>query len=99
YFLPFYRNSGQVSAYAHLEERFGAWARIYASACYLLTQFARIGTVTYLMALPMHVLLGWDIRLIIIVTGVATTLYTFIGGIVAVIWTDAVQTTVLVLGA
>jgi SSS family solute:Na+ symporter len=99
YFLPFYRNSGQVSAYAHLEVRFGPWARIYASACYLLTQFARIGTVTYLMALPLHVLLGWDIRLIIIFTGVATTLYTFIGGIVAVIWTDAIQTTVLVLGA
>ena len=79
YFLPFYRNSGHVSAYAHLEERFGPWARIYASSCYLLTQFARIGTVTYLMALPMQVLLGWDIRLIILVTGVVTTLYTFVG--------------------
>ncbi len=99
YFLPFYRNSGKVSAYEHLEERFGPWARTYASACYLLTQFARIGTVSYLMALPLHVLLGWDIRLIIIFTGVATTLYTFMGGIVAVIWTDAVQTTVLVVGA
>lgn len=99
YFLPFYRNHGQVSAYTHLEERFGAWARTYASACYLLTQFARIGTVTYLMALPLHVLLGWDIRLIIVFTGVATTLYTFIGGIVAVIWTDAIQTVILILGA
>lgn len=99
YFLPFYRNSGHVSAYAHLEERFGPWARVYASACYLLTQFARIGTVTYLMALPLHVLLGWDIRLIILGTGIATTLYTFVGGIVGVIWTDAIQTLVLVLGA
>lgn len=99
YFLPFYRNSGQVSAYAHLEERFGPWARIYASACYLLTQIARIGTVTYLMALPLHVLLGWDIRWIIIATGVVTTAYTFVGGIVGVIWTDAIQTVVLVLGA
>jgi solute:Na+ symporter, SSS family len=99
WFLPFYRHHGHVSAYAHLEEKFGAWARTYASACYLLTQFARIGTVTYLMALPLHVLLGWDIRLIILVTGVATTLYTFIGGIVAVIWTDAIQTVILVVGA
>jgi SSS family solute:Na+ symporter len=99
YFLPFYRNSGHVSAYAHLEARFGPWARVYASACYLLTQFARIGTVTYLMALPLHVLLGWDIRLIILGTGIATTLYTFVGGIVGVIWTDAIQTLVLVLGA
>ena len=99
YFLPFYRNSGHVSAYEHLEVRFGPWARIYASACYLLTQVARIGTVTYLMALPMQVLLGWDIRLIIVVTGVVTTLYTFVGGIVGVIWTDAIQTIVLVGGA
>ncbi|MDP2227126.1 MAG: sodium:solute symporter [Moraxellaceae bacterium] len=99
WFLPFYRNSGQISAYAHLEERFGPWARAYTSACYLLTQLARIGTVTYLMALPMHVLLGWDIRMIILVTGVTTTLYTFIGGIVGVIWTDAIQTVVLMVGA
>lgn len=99
YFLPFYRNTGHVSAYEHLEVRFGPWARIYASACYLLTQVARIGTVTYLMALPMQVLLGWDIRLIIVVTGVVTTLYTFVGGIVGVIWTDAIQTIVLVGGA
>ncbi|MFA6960764.1 MAG: sodium:solute symporter [Opitutaceae bacterium] len=99
WFLPFYRKSGHVSAYLHLEERFGPWARIYASACYLLTQLARMGAVMYLMALPMNVLLGWDIRFIIIVTGISVTLYTFIGGIVAVIWTDAIQTVVLILGA
>ena len=99
WFVPFYRRAGHMSAYAHLETRFGAWARTYASACYLLTQIARTGTVTYLMALPMQVLLGWDIRWIIIATGVATTLYTFAGGIVAVVWTDAVQTIILVAGA
>lgn len=99
WFLPFYRNSGTVSAYSHLEKRFGKWARVYASACYLLTQLARIGVVTYLTALPMHVLLGWDIRLIILVTGLVTTLYTFVGGIIGVIWTDAIQTVVLMLGA
>lgn len=99
YFIPFYRNSGCISAYSHLEERFGGWARIYASTCYLLTQLARIGAVTYMMALPMNVLLGWDIRWIILITGVSTTLYTFIGGIVGVIWTEAMQTVVLILGA
>ncbi|MCB1103376.1 MAG: sodium:solute symporter [Opitutaceae bacterium] len=99
WFLPFYRESGTTSAYTHLEQRFGPWARIYASACYLLTQLARIGTVTYLMALPMQVLLGWNIGMIIIVTGIVTTLYTFVGGIVGVIWTDAIQTIVLMAGA
>jgi solute:Na+ symporter, SSS family len=97
--VPFYRRGGHVSAYAHLEERFGPWARAYASACYLLTQLARIGTVTYLMALPLHILLGWDIRLIILATALATITYTFFGGIRAVIYADAVQTVVLVCGA
>lgn len=99
WFLPFYRRGGEMSAYTHLEARFGPWARVYASACYLLTQIARIGTVTYLTALPLHVLLGWDIRMIILVTGIATTLYTFAGGIVGVIWTDAIQTVILMIGA
>ncbi len=99
YFVPFYRRHGQVSAYTHFERRFGPWARAYAAACYLLTQLARVGTVTYLMALPMSVLLGWDIRRVILLTGVTTTLYTLVGGIAAVIWTDAIQTVILVAGA
>ena len=99
WFLPFYRKSTHVSAYEHLEARFGPWARVYASICYLLTQLARMGTVMYLMALPLNVLLGWDIRLIILITGVTVTIYTFLGGIVAVIWSDAIQTIILVGGA
>ncbi|HKJ90543.1 MAG TPA: sodium/solute symporter, partial [Oceanipulchritudo sp.] len=70
-----------------------------ASVCYLLTQLARMGTVMYLMALPMSVLLGWDIAVVILITGVSVTIYTFLGGITAVIWTDAVQTIILIVGA
>jgi solute:Na+ symporter, SSS family len=99
FFLPFYRASGEVSAYSHLERRFGTWARLYAGIFYLLTQLARIGSVLYLMALPMHVLLGWEIHWIILFTGISVTIYTFVGGIVAVIWTDAIQAVVLTVGA
>lgn len=99
YFLPHYRRSQAVSAYHHLEERFGAWARVYASSFYLLTQLARMGTVMYLMALPLKQFLGWDISTIILITGVAVTAYTFMGGITAVIWTDAIQTVILIVGA
>lgn len=99
WFVPFYRAQGSVSAFEHLEARFGAWARGYAALFYLLTQLARMGTVTYLMALPMAVLLGWDIHTIILVTGVAVVIYSMVGGIVAVIWTDAIQTVVLIVGA
>ena len=45
YFVPFYRSTGEISAYTHLEKRFGPWARTYAVVCFLLTQFARMGTI------------------------------------------------------
>lgn len=99
YFLPYYRAREDVSAYAALEQRFGLWARIYASVFYLLTQVARIGVVMYLMALPMQVIFGWNIYTILIVTGICVTLYSFVGGIVAVIWNDAIQAIVLMAGA
>ena len=99
WFLPFYRASGEVSAYAHLEHRFGPWARVYASTFYLLTQIARIAMVMYLMALPMAVIMGVPIAGVLVVTGIVVTLYAFVGGIVAVIWTDALQAIVLVGGA
>lgn len=99
YFLPMYRASGEVSAYSLLEHRFGLWARLFASSFYLLFQVARIGVVMYLMALPMAILFGWDIRTLIVVTGVIVTAYSFIGGITAVIWADAIQAFVLLAGA
>jgi len=99
YFIPLYRGDQQVSAYYHLEKRFGPWARIYALASYLLSQLARIGTILYLVALALAPLTGWDIRTIILVTGILVTVYTLLGGIEAVIWTDVVQSIVLVGGA
>lgn len=99
YFMPYYRRSGEVSAYALLEHRFGPWARFYTSFFYLMTQLARMGVVMYLMALPLSVLLGWDIKTIIVITGISVTVYTFVGGIVAVIWADALQAIVLMAGA
>jgi len=99
WFLPYYRKSGEISAYAHLEHRFGPWARIYASSFYLLTQIARMGAVMYLLALSLSVLVGWDIRSIILITGVSVTIYSLVGGIVAVIWADALQAIVLMVGA
>lgn len=99
YFVPFYRSQNSISAYSFLENRFGPWARIYASSCYLLTQIARTGSILYLLALPMNVLLGWNIQTIIIVTSVAIVLYSMLGGMKAVIWTEAIQGIILIGGA
>ncbi len=99
YFIPLYRSGTEVSAYYHLEKRFGPWARLYALVCYLLSQLARIGTILYLVALALAPLTGWDVKTIILLTGLMVTIYTLLGGIEAVIWTDVVQSVVLIAGA
>jgi SSS family solute:Na+ symporter len=99
FFVPLYRRVNSASAYTYLETRFGAWARIYASACYLLTQIMRMGTILYLLALPVHAMFGWDIATIILVTGVTVMVYSLLGGIQAVVWTDAIQGIVMITGA
>jgi len=99
WFTRYYRDSGHISAYASLETRFGVWARLYAMTFYLLTQFARVGTITFLVALTLESAIGWDIRLVIVVVGILVTIYTVAGGIEAVIWTDVAQSIVLVAGA
>lgn len=99
YFVPFYRSMHSVSAYSFLEERFGVWARLYCNLCYLLTQMARIGAIVYLLALPMNQLFGWDIKTVIVITSIAIALYSVMGGLKAVIWTDAIQAIILIGGA
>jgi SSS family solute:Na+ symporter len=99
FFVPLYRGLGSISAYNYLEIRFGAWARIYASSCYILTQLMRTGAILLLLALPLNALFGWNIKTIIIVTGICVTIYSMLGGIQAVIWTDAIQGIILIAGA
>jgi SSS family solute:Na+ symporter len=99
WFVPFYRHGGALSAYQHLERRFGRWARTYAMVCYLLTQLARVGAILFGMALALGPLTGWRPAPIILATGILVTVYTLIGGIEAVIWTDVVQSIVLAIGA
>lgn len=98
WFMPFYRRTGEVSAYEHLECRFGPWARTYAVVCFLLYQMARMGTVIYLLALAVAPLTGWRVEVTILVTGTLMTFYTLVGGIKAVVWTGVLQSVVLVAG-
>src|SRR6476619_3070659 len=99
YFVPFYRSTGEISAYTHLAKRFGTWARPYAVVCFLLTQFARMGTIFFGMALSLRALSGFSMSLIMIVMGICIILYTVLGGMEAVIWTEVVQGIIKTLGA
>jgi len=99
FFVPLYRSVNSPSAYTYLEIRFGRWARIYASLMYLLTQLMRTGTILFLLALMLNTALGWDTVTIIIITGISIMIYSVLGGIQAVLWTDAIQGIILITGA
>ncbi|MGX5818777.1 sodium:solute symporter [Chitinophaga lutea] len=99
YFVPFYRRSGEVSAYTHLEHRFGPWARTYAMVCFILTQLARMGSIFFGVALALQALTGLDMKTIMIVTGLCIIVYTVLGGMEAVIWTEVLQGIVKTAGA
>lgn len=99
YFVPFYRTSGEISAYTRFEKRFGSWARTYAVVCFLLMQIARMGSIFFGIALSLQALTGFDMKTIMLVVGVCIIIYTVLGGIEAVIWTEVIQAVIKTLGA
>lgn len=98
WFVPFFRNSGSYSAYEHLEKRFGAWARVYAVTFNILYHIGRVGTILFGVSLAMSALLDVPVAWIIVGLGVLVIAYTLLGGIEAVIWTDVVQSVILIGG-
>ncbi len=98
YFVPFYRKTGEVSAYTHLEHRFGPWARTYTVTCFLLTQLARMGSIFFGIALSLQALTGLSMSMVMIVMGICIIIYTVMGGLEAVIWTEVVQGIIKTLG-
>lgn len=99
YFIPFYRKSGEISAYTHFEHRFGPWARTYAVLCFILTQLARIGSIFFGIALSLQALTGYGMATIMVVMGISIIIYTVAGGMEAIIWTEVVQAILKTFGA
>ena len=97
-FVPYYRKVASASAYADLELRFGPWARLYASGCFLVMQSVRSGMILFLLAILLKTIFGLSFATCILVTGVTTVVYSMLGGIKAVVWTDAVQSVILIVG-
>ncbi|MBI2193551.1 MAG: sodium/solute symporter [Planctomycetes bacterium] len=89
--LPRYREAGVISVYEFLEQRIHVSSRLLAAACFCAFSIARMGIVLYLPALAFHIVTGFDLAGTIIVMGLVVTVYTVMGGIEAVIWTDVVQ--------
>ncbi len=96
--IPFYRQAVRMSAYEYFGSRFGTPARIYGSLAFALGHFGKMGFVYYLVALTAHSVTGWSMDAIILAIGLVTVLYTLLGGIEAVVWTDVVQGLVMWAG-
>lgn len=97
--IPFYRSLDITSAYEYLEKRFNLIARLIGSVAFILFQIGRMGVVLFLPAIALNVVTGLDVFLCIALMGVFSLAYTMLGGIEAVIWTDALQVVVLLGGA
>ncbi|PHN05925.1 sodium:solute symporter family transporter [Flavilitoribacter nigricans] len=98
-FIPFYRRLNLTTAYEYLEQRFNLSVRLLGSASFILYQIGRMGVVLFLPSIALNVVTGIDIFLCIGVMGFISLIYTMMGGIEAVIWTDVVQVIVLLGGA
>lgn len=98
-FVPFFRRGTVNSAYQYLRLRFGAPVSVYAALVYLAAQVVRMATITYLLAVLLSNLSGLSVGWCIVVAAGLTGLYTTKGGFEAVIWTEVLQTIVLLFGA
>ena len=99
FYLPHFRRRKMTSAYEYLEERFNLPVRMYASVSFVLYQLGRMAIVLFLPAIALSTVTGISVYTCIVVMGALSTLYTVMGGIKAVIWTDVVQVFVLYGGA
>ncbi len=98
-FLPFYRRSQCTSAFEYLEDRFGSGVRTYISAVFLLGQVMRIATILYLVSLVFQQMTGQSPYLCILIGGMVIAIYTVLGGIKAIVWTQFIQAFLLWFGA
>ncbi len=99
FIVPMYRQVIRLSAYEYFERRFGYFARLYSSLAFLMAHFTKMGSALYLLAIPLTSMIGLDHPYVMIVgLGIAAVIYTLLGGIEAVIWTDCLQGTVLLGG-
>lgn len=97
-FIPFFRRLNVTTAYEYLELRFNALIRVVCSVSFIIFQIGRMAVVLLLPSIALNIVTGFDIFLCISLMGVLSLAYTLMGGIEAVVWTEALQVVVL-LGA
>jgi SSS family transporter len=97
--LPGYFVGKLSTAYELLERRFGVAARRFASLTFMITRVMAASVRLAVPAIPISMILGMPIWASILLLAAGTALYTYVGGIKAVIWIDLIQVTVYLSGA
>ncbi|MDR1789465.1 MAG: sodium:solute symporter [Opitutaceae bacterium] len=98
-FLPVYRRLDATSAYEYLEKRFNYGLRLFGCVSFVVMQAGRVAVVLFLPALALSTVTDLNLYASIAMMGVFSVVYSMLGGFKAVIWTDVVQTVVLLSGA
>src|SRR5881275_3533225 len=96
--LPGYFEGTQETAYQRLERRFGAGARRAASGVFLLTRALADCVRIFATAIPVAIITHWSLPAGILAIGIVTVIYTWVGGLRAVVWVDVIQLGVYLLG-
>ena len=99
FFVPVFYRLGLTSIYEYLEYRFGVVARTINSVVFLVVQCISAGVILYAVALIVVQVLPVSIVEAIIYISIFTACYSYAGGISTVIWTDMLQSAVLVVGS
>ncbi|GAB0189771.1 sodium-coupled monocarboxylate transporter 2 [Grus japonensis] len=90
--------SGITSTYEYLELRFNKIVRLAATLIYILQTILYTGIVVYAPSLALNQVTGFDLWGSVVATGIVCTFYCTLGGLKAVVWTDAFQMIVMVAG-
>lgn len=96
--IPTLYNSGIVSVYEFLEKRFDASSRLLIAFVFQISRSVGTGVMVYAMALILQATIGINFWLSILIIGAITLVYSFQGGMKAVIWGDVIQMLVLFFG-
>jgi Na+/proline symporter len=96
--VPFFYRARVYTAYEYLERRFDLKTRTMASVLFLLSRGMSCGAIIAAPAVILSIILEWNLTLTILAIGVPTILYTMVGGVQAVTWTDVKQMAVIVVG-
>ena len=87
-----------ISVYSFLEERLGVWGQVSAALLFLLYMVGRVAVILYLVSLLLSTFVPWNIGWVIVAIGFITIVYTLLGGMEAVIWTDVMQSAIMIAG-